>query len=771
MSDRANNGSCGFRIVPYGVFGTHEGTETMPPNAGLVLQGRYRIEYLLGQGGMGAVYCGTDLRFNTPVAIKENRLVTRESKKQFAREAGLLHRLRHPNLPRVTDHFFIPGQGQYLVMDFVEGEDLNQVLVRQGLVPQAQALDWMGQVLDALDYLHSKNVIHRDVKPANVKITSEGQVFLVDFGLAKTYHPALETTIGARGVTPGFAPPEQYGQGRTDARTDVYAAGATLYALVTGQPPPGTLEMVTQEAELVAPRQVNPAVSPEVESAILRAMQLAPNGRFQSAAEFGSALLEPAPPVARPQPVEEDQATTRAWPNDRSGAEQRSFLVQPAGTTVRDAVPTEAPTDVVPPGLSTKKPGLLFGAVGIAAVGLILVVIWLASLQWKGDPEATAQALAASWAVQTAEMTSLSTALKSTATLAPTTIQPGRTQSSPPTATGTPIATSTSTDRPTPTATPSSTVAPTDDSIPITDGTANRVVLLRTLEEHGNWVNAVAFSADGQLLASGSDDGTVRLWRVGDWTMIRALQTSVRVMSVAFSPDMSVLASGSGRAGTGSEDFGIINLWRISDGTLLRTLQGHGFPPQSLAFSPAGDLLASASPDWTVRLWRVSDGMLLHTFHHSGLSQVAFSPDGTRLAATGHDRIQVWRIPDGTLEQVLQPEPQQQTLGVAFSPDGLLLAAGTLGGAIPVWNLADGHRWSYFQGHELGVKSLSWSPNGGILASGGGEGTVHLWGAARRNLGTLEGHTNAVTSLAFSPNTTILVSGSRDGTVRLWGVP
>ncbi|MFC2046573.1 serine/threonine-protein kinase, partial [Chloroflexota bacterium] len=187
----------------------------MPLNIGQVLQDRYRIDALLGQGGMGAVYRGTDLRFNTPVAIKENQLITPESQKQFAREAGLLHRLRHPNLPRVTDHFFIPGQGQYLVMDYIEGEDLNQVLARLGPVPQSQALEWIGQVLEALEYLHSEGIIHRDAKPANVKITPKGQVFLVDFGLAKVYDPLRRTTTGARGVTPGYAPPEQYGRGRT----------------------------------------------------------------------------------------------------------------------------------------------------------------------------------------------------------------------------------------------------------------------------------------------------------------------------------------------------------------------------------------------------------------------------------------------------------------------------------------------------------------------------------------------------------------------------
>jgi Tol biopolymer transport system component len=265
----------------------------MALGVGQILQGRYRIEALLGQGGMGAVYRATDLRFSTPVAIKENLEPTEEAQRQFSREAALLHQLRHPNLPRVSDYFVIPDQGQYLVMDYIAGEDLNQVLLRHRRVPQAQAIAWVQQVLDALDYLHSQNIIHRDVKPANVKITPDGRVFLVDFGLAKVFDPVQRTTIGARAVTPGFAPPEQYGQGRTDARSDLYSVGATLYALLTGQVPADALEFVIGQKELVPPRQLNPEISTEVEAAILRAMQVRPTDRLQSVADMRAALVDP----------------------------------------------------------------------------------------------------------------------------------------------------------------------------------------------------------------------------------------------------------------------------------------------------------------------------------------------------------------------------------------------------------------------------------------------------------------------------------------------
>ena len=270
----------------------------MPLQTGQILENRYRIETLLGRGGMGAVYRAIDLKFSTPVAIKENRTATVDSQRQFTREAGLLHQLRHPHLPRVTDHFTITGQGQYLVMDYIEGDDLKCLVARQGPIPEPQALSLIDQVLDALEYLHSCQVIHRDVKPANVKITPQGQVFLVDFGLAKVYDPGQETTIGARGATPGYAPPEQYGQGRTDARSDVYSAGAMLYTLLTGKVPPDALDMVIRRGSLPSLRQLAPGASTQVEAAVECAMRTVPDDRFQTARAFRQALREPPTKVS-----------------------------------------------------------------------------------------------------------------------------------------------------------------------------------------------------------------------------------------------------------------------------------------------------------------------------------------------------------------------------------------------------------------------------------------------------------------------------------------
>jgi eukaryotic-like serine/threonine-protein kinase len=276
---------------------------------GQILQSRYRVISLLAQGGFGAVYQVWDNNLAKPVAIKENLDTSSEAQRQFQHEALILSNLSHPNLPRVTDHFFIGGLGQYLVMDFVEGEDLQAMLDRaRRPLPEAQVLAWIDQVCDALEYLHAQTppVIHRDIKPANIKITPQGRAVLVDFGISKIYDPTLKTTLGARAVTPPYSPPEQYGQGSTDPRSDIYALGATLYTLLTGQEPPESVDRVSNGLPLTPPRQWISMLSPQIDAAIMRACEINRTQRYQSARELRQALQArgPAPTPAAYTPTQ-----------------------------------------------------------------------------------------------------------------------------------------------------------------------------------------------------------------------------------------------------------------------------------------------------------------------------------------------------------------------------------------------------------------------------------------------------------------------------------
>lgn len=266
-------------------------------SSGTVLHSRYKIIRLLGQGGMGAVYLAEDQ--NLPgrhVAVKENFDPSQSAQDQFKREAVMLARMKHPNLPQVTDHFIEPSGRQYLVMDYVEGEDLDEILDQRGPLSESEVLGWIEQVLDALEYMHTwvdpasgqpSPVIHRDIKPANIKRTPEDRIMLVDFGIAK-YQTGSGTETGARAASPGFSPVEQY-TGGTGARSDVYALGATLYNLLTGQVPPES-PVIAAGKPLAPPRALNSGVAASTEQIILKAMQIQPANRYQTVRELRQAL-------------------------------------------------------------------------------------------------------------------------------------------------------------------------------------------------------------------------------------------------------------------------------------------------------------------------------------------------------------------------------------------------------------------------------------------------------------------------------------------------
>jgi len=286
----------------------HEGEQflPLPLETGQILRERYIVRQIIGRGGMGSIYLAEDNRLpGRQCALKEveqdpglPETLRSQGRDQFYREASILARLDHPNLPKVSD-FFSEGERDYIVMDFVAGEDLKKLMDdarRRGeFLPTAEVLAWGAQLGDALTYLHSQDppVIHRDIKPGNLKLTPNGLVKLVDFGLVKTMVPdeMTITVIQGRG-TALYTPLEQYGgdAGHTDPRSDVYAFGATLYHLLTNRPPAEAKQRFLQPGSLSPPRQINPDITEGIDAAILWAMALHPNDRPQDVPAFLEAL-------------------------------------------------------------------------------------------------------------------------------------------------------------------------------------------------------------------------------------------------------------------------------------------------------------------------------------------------------------------------------------------------------------------------------------------------------------------------------------------------
>jgi len=280
----------------------------VPLEEGKVLRGRYRIRQIIGQGGMGNVYLADDLRLAGRLcALKEVEYdpslpprVLAQAREQFFREASILARLDHPNLPKVSDYFSTDHR-DYLVMDYVPGKDLRTVIQearrQRQFLSEAQVLGWAAQIIDALAYLHGQEppIIHRDIKPSNIKLMPNGLIKLVDFGLAKVLAPEEVTITIIQGQgTLSYTPLEQYGgeDMHTDARADIYALGAALYHLLTNEPPADARRRFLEPQSLKPPRAINPALSSRTEQAILWAMALHPDQRPANIEVFRQALLE-----------------------------------------------------------------------------------------------------------------------------------------------------------------------------------------------------------------------------------------------------------------------------------------------------------------------------------------------------------------------------------------------------------------------------------------------------------------------------------------------
>ncbi|MBT9582713.1 serine/threonine protein kinase [bacterium] len=257
-----------------------------------LLANRYRIDKILGQGGMGSVYQARDGSLgDKPVAIKEMRIAASDSKSQqqalaqFRQEAQFLAKLDHPNLVQVSD-FFAEGGRHYLVMALIKGQSLGDMLqARNAAFPAARVVEWGRQLAQVLTYLHNQNppILFRDLKPSNIMLDGTGTVRLIDFGIARNFHPEGVTATFLQGMgSAGYSPLEQYqGAGGTDPRSDIYALGATLYHLLTNQVPLSPVELVSENKTMPPPRRWNPTLPTNLDQILLKMLAIRKEDRYQ----------------------------------------------------------------------------------------------------------------------------------------------------------------------------------------------------------------------------------------------------------------------------------------------------------------------------------------------------------------------------------------------------------------------------------------------------------------------------------------------------------
>ena len=616
---------------------------------GALLHKRYRIVEILGQGGMGSVYRAVDENLGVDVAVKENLFTTDEYARQFRLEAVILANLRHPNLPRVTDHFVIGDQGQYLVMDYIEGEDLRQRMERMGNITEDDAILMGAAMCDALTYLHTRKppILHRDIKPGNVKITPDGHIFLVDFGLAKVLHGSQATTTGARAMTPGYSPPEQYGTARTDPRTDIYSLGATIYAALSGIIPEDGLARAMDNTQLTPLRKRNSKVSRRLASAIEKAMGIDPADRFQNAEEFKRALLGSK---SKTQRLPGDYVIP-APPPDANGDQKQNAIEkesQPLANlqplSKNDAVLKEAP--VFKPKRRRRKGRRILASVLLVLFFLSLAIVSAARFMPTLLPTeimgflAPISSIPIPFLSSTSTPTSLpeSTATQpvvETSTIAPTVEPATPTQTLAPTATPTPILEMTS----------------TADSTPIAQAT-------------------LMGGGHGQVAFASLRAGKPQIYLVGlDKTnLVQLTQMENGACQPSWSPDGSQLVFTSPCRGRGdflNGSYSDASLYVMNeDGTGIKQLTnvpGADFDPD---WSPDGEKIAFTSirdgnkQIYTVDLESLAVTRLSTLDVNVENSQPAWSPDGEEIAYlvkrvgtyqvwvmsnTGQDNVQIAR--------------------------------------------------------------------------------------------------------------------------------
>ena len=403
----------------------------LSPNT--ILRERYRVIHQLGHGGMGAVYQAMDENLSCVVAVKETFATTDEQRRAFKREAELLANLSHPTLPRVMDHF-THGEGQFLVMQFVPGHDLAELLeLREQPFGVAKVIDWADQLLDALEELHSSDppIIHRDIKPSNLKVTPKGKILLLDFGLAKGVAGQMSTADvdshgrSIYGYTPNYAPLEQIRGRGTDPRSDLYSLAATLWTLLTGEVPPDALSRVAEKEEgnpdpLRPAHEINPQVTMPLSNLLLQAMSLNRNHRQSTAAEFRNGLRDvrqaeferPTLRLQRPHALESTSLPPAPPPQSGRKAPERALTGSPSSPhvpTMRVDSPPAVPSwEGIAISASTAdsfagedgqrktwKPAALIGAgaiVLVMAIGLMVWRPWAREQPANGSTKANQQA-------------------------------------------------------------------------------------------------------------------------------------------------------------------------------------------------------------------------------------------------------------------------------------------------------------------------------------------------------------------------------------------
>ncbi len=740
--------------------------------------GPYRVLALLGHGGMGSVWLAerADGLFTRQVALKliHPVLKSRVLSERFAREREILASLNHPNIARLLDAGIAEDGQSYLALDYVAGTPLTTYCDKRRLSVR-ERLELFRQVLSAVQYAHAHLVIHRDLKPANILVTEEGQVQLLDFGIAKLLSEgeAKETELtqmGGRALTPDYAAPEQIAGAPVTTAADVYALGVMLYELLTGERPyklkrnsRGALEEAILQAEPVGPsraefkeaaaaarattaKKLSSTLRGDLDTIVIKALKKLPAERYATANSFGEDVVRYLRgDVVLAQP---DSVAYRALKFARRhwvglGAASALLLTLAGGLAAtsyeariaavqRDAaaVQRDAALQAQSRLLTEAAAQHLKDSDVAGAQGIILEVLT--------NPEfAQGHTPAAINAFQ--DIRAADTQLA---------VLPGH-HNGVITAAYSPDGTR---------------IVTAADDATVRTWEARTGAHLAVLSGHGDRVNSATYSPDGARIVSASRDRTARIWdaRTGEQLAVLSGHDDV-VESAAYSPDGTQIVTASADKSA--------RIWDARTGAQLAVLSGHGDTVYSAAYSPDGTRIVTASADKTARIWKARTGAQLAALSGHGdiVICAAYSPDGTRIVtASGDKSARIWDARTGAQLAVLSGHTNRVNYA-AYSSDGNRIVTASNDKSARIWDARSGAQLALLSGHGSFVESAVYSPDNARIVTASADNTARIWEASPGGqLAVLTGHADALAGAAYSPDGTRIVSASADKTGRVW---